>query len=211
MDIKQDKNILNIKFNTTKYNSKLEYNIALIEEDNNINPFIIHQKFYENNLIYKDTIYSTGIEPIETNFSLKNFNYDKKYTIIAYGKENIRDNFNYFYLEPKTLLIIDPNKKNSESYNIINNTYVNGIYTSDTDNYSDNFSDNINDTSFKNKNKSENKIPTSVKVIIIILIVLGAIFILGVIIVTLIFFCKKDKKSNNRIIITETNDRININ
>ena len=76
---------MKIKFNTTNYNSKLEYNIALIDEDDNIDPISIHKKFFDNNLIYKDIIYSAGIEPIETNFSLKdnNFTYDKNYTIIA--------------------------------------------------------------------------------------------------------------------------------
>ena len=88
IDIKQVENNLIIKFNTTNYNTKLEYDIALINQEDNIEPFSIHQKFLENNFIYKNIIYSNGIEPLETIFSLdNNFIYDKNYTIIAYGKD----------------------------------------------------------------------------------------------------------------------------
>ena len=75
---------MRIKFNTTNYNSKLEYQIALIEKEDNIDPILIHKKFFENDLIYKNIIYSLGIEPIGINFSIKdNFTYNKNYTVIA--------------------------------------------------------------------------------------------------------------------------------
>ena len=126
-----------IIFNTTNYKSKLEYQVALIDEENNLEPTSIHKKFYENNLIYKKTIYSTGIEPIETNFTLKQdtFNYNKNYTIIVYGKDISGNNFNYFYMEPKTLFINRPNKTkdSSKSTMIIepNITYIEENETSD--------------------------------------------------------------------------------
>ena len=105
------------KFNTTNYNSKLEYQIAVIDEEDNINPTTIHKKFYEDNLIYKNTIYSTGIEPIEASFTLKQdtFKYNKKYTIIMYGKDIYSNNVNYFYMEPKTLFIKDPSITNESN------------------------------------------------------------------------------------------------
>ena len=110
IDLEQIENHLIIKFNTTNYKSKLEYNIALVDKIDNIDPISIHKKFYENDLIYKNIINSNGIEPIETSFSLEsNFTYDKNYTVIAYGKDIYGRSFNFFYLEPKTLLIIDPN------------------------------------------------------------------------------------------------------
>ena len=129
MDMKQIGNILRIKFNTTNYKARLEYQIALIEKEDNINPLSIHKKFYENNLIYKDIIYSSGKEPIETNISLmnntNNFTYDKDYTLIAYGKDFYGDNINYFYMEPLSLFITDPNNPiKIEETNTITNTNI---------------------------------------------------------------------------------------
>ena len=100
IDIKQIGNILRIKFNTTNYKSKLEYQLALIDEEYNLKPFSIHKKFYENNLIYKNVIYSTGKEQIETNITLKNdnFTYNKNYTLIAFAKDINGENLNYIYL-----------------------------------------------------------------------------------------------------------------
>ena len=127
LDVEQIENTLRIKFNTTNYKSRLEYQIALIEKEDNIDHLSIHKKFYENNLIYKNTIYSSGKEPIETNISLindtNNFTYDKDYTLIAYGKDFYGDNFNYFYMDPLSLFIKDPNKPNiKEETNSITNT-----------------------------------------------------------------------------------------
>ena len=126
MDIEQIWNTLKIKFNTTDYKARLEYHLALIEKENNINPLFIHKKFYENNLIYKNTIYSSGNEPIEMNISLPNntndFLYNKDYTLIAYGKDIKGDNINYFYMDPLSLFIADPYNLNinEETTNIIN-------------------------------------------------------------------------------------------
>ena len=100
IDIKQIGNILRIKFNTTNYKSKLEYQLALIDEEYNIKPFSVHEKFYENNLVCKNVIYSTGKEQIETNITLKNdnFTYNKNYTLIAFAKDINGENLNYIYL-----------------------------------------------------------------------------------------------------------------
>ena len=133
LDIKQIENILRIKFNTTNYGSRLEYQIALIEKEDNINPLLIHKKFYENNLIYKNIIYSKGKETIERNISLindiNNFSYDKNYTVIGYGKDIYGDNANYFYMDPVILFVSDPNKANmtKENNTVINVTNVTNV------------------------------------------------------------------------------------
>ena len=64
-------------------------------------------------MIFKNTIYSTGKETIETNITLKddNFIYDKNYTLIAFGKDIYGEKIN-FYMEHKTLFISAPNNKN---------------------------------------------------------------------------------------------------
>ena len=128
IDVEQIENILKIKFNTTNYDSKLEYQLALIDEEYNIEPISIHKKFYENNIIYKNIIYSKGIEPIETNITLKNdnFTYDKNYTLIAFGKDSYRGKLNYFYMEPKTLFISSFNNQNK---NTDSNTIEQSIIT----------------------------------------------------------------------------------
>ena len=105
--------------------------IALIQEEDKITPILIHEKFFENDLIYKNIIHSFGNEPIETNFFLKDdFIYNKNYTAIAYGKDTYGENFNYFYFEPKTIYIIEPNIINTEESTInviskINTNYIN--------------------------------------------------------------------------------------
>ena len=132
IDIKQIENNLRVKFNTTNYKSRLEYQIALIEKEDNIDSLLIHKKFYENNLIYKNIIYSSGKESIDMNISLindiNNNNFDKDYTLIGYGKEYYGDSINYFYMDPISLFISNPIKTNTkeESNTIINipSTYV---------------------------------------------------------------------------------------
>ena len=129
LDIKQIEDNLRIKFNTTNFNSKLEYQIGLIEKEDNIDSILIQKKFAENNMIYKTTLYSAGNEPIETNISLANNNnitYDKNYTIIVYGKDFYGNSLNYFYMEPETLFITDPSKPQSiEPTNSITNNVKN--------------------------------------------------------------------------------------
>ena len=195
--IEQIENNLIIKFNTTNYISKLEYYIAIIEKEDNIDPNIMHKKFFENDLLYKNIIYSTGKEQIETSFSLKNnFIYNKNYSIIAYGKEDYGDSFNYFYLEPETLLIYNPNNTFIEDnkYNTVNiNTNIIELNDSNSDiaiepniTTIDEFSDKINGPIGKNENKNEDKLTT----IIIIIIIVGSAIIVGGISICLIFYTK---------------------
>jgi len=195
--IEQIENNLIIKFNTTNYISKLEYYIALIEKEDNIDPNIMHKKFFENDLLYKNIIYSTGKEQIETSFSLKNnFIYNKNYSIIAYGKEDYGDSFNYFYLEPETLLIYNPNNTFIEDnkYNTVNiNTNIIELSDSNSDiaiepniTTIDEITDKINGPIEKNENKNEDKLTT----IIIIIIIIGSAIIVGGISICLIFYTK---------------------
>ena len=201
IDIKQNNNILNIKFNTTNYNSKLEYNVALINEDDSIKPMSIQKYFLENNLICKKTIYSSGIEPIEASFSLgDNFAFDKNYTIVAYGKENYGEISNYFYLDPKTILITDPNiismEENEDTSMIINNSFVTNIFEN-----SETIINEINNTYLigevdsnitdsKEKDKGD-----KISSLVIVSIVLGVAVIIGGIIVGLIYYHKKRKNN----------------
>ena len=179
LDIKQIENILIVKFNATNYNSKLEYNIALIEQEDNIEPFSIHKKFYKNDFIYKNIIYSLGNEQIETNISLhSDLIYNKNYTVISYGKDVYGESFNYFYFEPKTIFITGPNnnekeKENTntiintdENTNIINNPSVTDL-DDDTDDF-DQFGGNING----NKDKKSGISTTALILIIVASIIL---------------------------------------
>ena len=131
LNVKQIKNILNIKFNTTKYKSRLEYNFALVEQEENtvIDSILIQKKFAENDLLYKTIVHSAGNEPIETNISLSNnnnnFTYDKNYTLIGYGKDFIGNSLNYFYMEPTTLYITDPDPNKTDIIQVSTNSPTN--------------------------------------------------------------------------------------
>ena len=194
-------NILRIKFNTTNYNSRLEYQIALIEKDNNINPLSIHKKFYENNLIYKNIIYSSGKEPIEKNISLiddiNNFTYDKDYTFIAYGKDCYSDSINYFYMEPLSLFISDPNNPNIE------NKITDIFQSQTTEELTDKImiepsiipATSIEETiNSGNKKSSDSKIST----VAIVFIVIGGVVLLGGIAGLIIYFSKKSVINNDK-------------
>ena len=211
LDIEQIDNLLRIKFNTTNYNSKIEYQIALVNNTNDIDPISIHKIFQENNLIYRNIIYSSGIEPIETNFSLNdndNITYGKNYTIIAFGKQLIDGSFNYLYMEPKTFLIIGPEKikineedeiniedtiKIEELTEIISNEpNMPSIEEEETDAKNNNSS---NNNSFNN---SENQIiskkdgdDSNTQTLAIVFSVLGGVIILGVAVGLIIYFKKK--------------------
>ena len=221
-DIKQKENNLIIKFNTTNYNSKLEYQIALIDGEDNIDPMTIHKKFYENNFIYKNTIYSTGIEPIETNFTLKQdtFNYNKNYTIIMYGKDIYGNNINYFYMEPKTLFISLPNNTNindstSNNTNIDENTndYKGTTITEESTKTIDELSDTSNteetDTGFEPRNNfyfpKKKKNEGKINAMIIVFSLLGVVIILGLSIALSRFY----KKKNNKIL-NKSNSQVNL-
>ena len=61
LDIEQNENILKIKFNTTSYNSKLEYYVALVDNEKEINPLSFRNIIFENNSVYRNILYSIGI------------------------------------------------------------------------------------------------------------------------------------------------------
>ena len=110
INVEQNENILIVKFNTTTYNSKLEYYISLIDNDDNIDLIQFHEFIFENKYIYKNIFHSIGVDPIETNISLpNNFKYNKNYTIIILGKDTYGDSFNYYYFEPKKIFIENSN------------------------------------------------------------------------------------------------------
>ena len=206
-----------IRFNTTNYKSKLEYQVALIDQEDNIDPITIHKQFYENNLIYKNIIYSAGIEPIETNFTLRqeNFNYNRYYTIIVYGKDIYGNNYNYFYMEPKTLFISSPdnanknestNKFTNESGDISNTdiiTVESGIASAideETDKH-DESDKPINVNYFPKKKDNERK----KNAIIIVLSILGCI-IVGLLTIAIAFYFKK----NNNITADNSSSELNL-
>ena len=184
-------NILRIKFNTTNYKARLEYQIALIEKEDNINPLSIHKIFYENNLIYKNIIYSSGKEPIEMNISLlndtNNFTYGKDYNLIAYGKDFYGDNINYFYMDPLSLFISAP-----DNLFINEETDSPTTFIEDTDNPIDSTPVIIEETSQvviipnNNKKDSDSKLST----VAIVFIVISGVVVLGGI-AGLIVYCKK--------------------
>ena len=190
VDIRQIENILSVKFNTTNYKSRLEYQIALIEKEENIDHLIIHQKFYDNNLIYKNTIYSSGKESIETNISLlnniNNFIYDKDYTLIAYGKDYFGDSINYFYMEPVSLYISDPHQ-DSKSTNIESNDEINTIIPNTSMEETENPNETISDFISDNKDDEKNK----TNIIAIVFASIGVVAILGVILGFIIYYIKK--------------------
>ena len=197
--IKQIENILQIKLNSASFNSKLEYYIALIDKEENIDHISIHKKFYENNLIYKNIIYSFGKEQIETNFTLKNnFIYDKNYTIIAYGKDNHGESFNYFYFEPKTLFIHKPNiipiDENIIKSSIIDIDVNTQIFTESSKTDSDEDSDRFDKSNiFRGSDKS------NISTIAIIFIVFGGLIVIGGIITVVILFCKNKNKDGMKV------------
>ena len=237
IDIKQIENILRIKFNTTNYKSKLEYQLALIDEEYNIVPMTIHKKFYENNLIYKNTIYSTGKEPIETNITLKddNFTYDKNYTLIAFGKDIYGEKVNFFYMEPKTLFISALNNKNiNEGTIAIEQTYITNEINEPNITIIDEITNQVNKpeessieksssdksiiepsitisdnvTDEENESNQKKKSEGNKKALIIVFSIIGGIIIIGASI-GLIIYCKKKryKAVNNK----DSNTFINLN
>ena len=104
--IDNDENVLNIKFNTTNYESKIEYYIIITENmDNNtknITKYLYHKIINNKSFIYKNIINSVGIEPIVIKLNIDEFfSYDIPYIIYILGKENFGETFHYIYYEPK--------------------------------------------------------------------------------------------------------------
>ena len=112
--VNQIENILNIKFNTTEYESNIEYNIAIIE-DNNINirnmQSLSHYSYHEitnNNDSLINLLYSSaGIEPISIELNVDEYFSDNTSCIIlVLGKQNFEGSYNYLYYDPIQFNII---------------------------------------------------------------------------------------------------------
>ena len=104
--VNQIENILNIKFNTTEYESNIEYNIAIIEDNNTINmKSLSHYSYHEitnNNDSLINFFYSSaGIEPISIELNVDEyFNDNKSCIILVLGKQNFEGSYNYLYYDP---------------------------------------------------------------------------------------------------------------
>ena len=103
-------NILNIKFNTTNYETKIEYFVVITDNlDNNINNisnYLYHKIINNESFIYKNIICSIGVEPILIELNIDEFfNYDIPYIIYILGKENFGSSLHYIYYEPKKFII----------------------------------------------------------------------------------------------------------
>ena len=118
--IEKNENIIDIKFNTTSYESKLEYYIIINKNYNieNYTEFLYHQIINtDNSFIYKNIISTIGIEPISIQLNIDKFpSINEKYIIIILGKENFGETFHYKYYEPKIFYINDesPDKTDEE-------------------------------------------------------------------------------------------------
>ena len=119
--IEKNENIIDIKFNTTSYESKLEYYIIINKNYNieNYTEFLYHQIINTDtsSFIYKNIISTIGIEPISIQLNIDKFpSINEKYIIIVLGKENFGETFHYKYYEPKIFYINDesPDKTDEE-------------------------------------------------------------------------------------------------
>ena len=114
ISINQNETILNIKFNATSYESKIEYYIAINESNKEINnTILIHKIINENLFIYNTIINSLGNEQISIDINIeKYFKYNKFYKLIILGKEIFETSFNYIYYEQKSFMITKNDEKN---------------------------------------------------------------------------------------------------
>ena len=115
--IKQFEETLNIKFNTTDYESKIEYNIIIFENNynfKNIAKYLYHEIVNNKSFIYKNIINSIGIVPISIDINIDKFLSDEKsYIAFILGKEYFENSFHYIYYDPE-VFIVTKNKNESE-------------------------------------------------------------------------------------------------
>ena len=174
INIKKIKNLINIEFNTTNYESKLEY--CIIINDNfsktNLTEYLFHKIINDGSFIYKNIINSVGIEPISLNISINKFlYYNNSYTIIILGKENFGDTFHYIYYEPNEF-----------------NTTIN---KDEEEEITDENSDENEDKDKNKDNKEENDYSL---ILLIILIIIGITGLIALIIT--VFYCFRKKEDN---------------
>lgn len=113
--IKQFEETLNIKFNKTDYESKIEYNIIIFENNNNfknITKYLYHEIVNNKSFIYKNIINSIGIVPISIDINIDKFLSDEK-SYIAFILEHFENSFHYIYYDPEEF-IVTKNKNESE-------------------------------------------------------------------------------------------------
>lgn len=128
--IEKRENLINIEFNTTSYESKLEYYIIINKNQNieNYTEFLYHKIINtDNSFIYKNIISTIGIEPISIELDIDKFpSINETYIIIVLGKENFGDTFHYKYYEPKIFNIDDDSsdKKDEEKSNANISTWL---------------------------------------------------------------------------------------
>ena len=121
--IEQLKNILNIKFNTSLFESKIEFQIVIIEDNDihNLSNYLLHKIIKNNSFIYKKIICSYGIEPISVDIDIDKYFNDNTYiTAIILGKQYFREGYNYLYYEPAKFTVIkEKTKKKNKNIGII--------------------------------------------------------------------------------------------
>ena len=116
--IEQLDNSINIKFNTTSYESKIEYYIIIDKDNNNItnlSNFLFHKIINSDNFIYRNVISSIGINPISINLDIEDyFIYNESYISYILGKENFGESFHYIYYEPQKFIIKNQEEEEKE-------------------------------------------------------------------------------------------------
>ena len=186
IQINQQENVVNIKFNTTDYLSKIEYDIIIFENDNitnntnitNITNYLYHKKISDNFYIYKNIISSIGIEPISIDLKIDEpLTYNKSYITYILGKENFGDSFHYIYYEPEKCTLIKTNPKNDSE-----------TKSDDTESKTD-----INTDDKSEKDKSTKSSKTG----LIVGIIFGVIGFIAIVLVGFYFYRKNKIKDNS--------------
>ena len=125
--VNQFENILNITFNTTEYESNIEYNIAIIEKNSTLNlkklsHYLYHYFTFNNNSLINLLYSSSGIEPVSIELDVDEyFNDNKSCIILVLGKQKIEESYNHIYYNPiefnvsKNKIEIEKEKENNNS------------------------------------------------------------------------------------------------
>jgi len=164
INITQSGNYINIKFNTTNYETKVEYTIIIIENNTltNLSDYLYHEILDNKNYIYNNIISSRGIEPISIQINIdKYLSYNQSYINLIIGKEDFYDSYHYIYYEPKEFFV--------HEYEIID------INTDNIDSIDNSIIINIEDEKGKKDEENSEKNGSSNKIGIIVGVVVGVI------------------------------------
>ena len=167
INIAQSGNYINIKFNTTNYETKVEYSIIIIENNTltNLSDYLYHEILDNKNYIYNNIISSRGIEPISIQINAdKYLSCNQSYINLILGKEDFYESYHYIYYEPKEFFvqeyeIIDINTDNIDSIDSIDSIDNSIIINIEEEK-------GVKDEENSEKNGSSNKIGIIVGVII---------------------------------------------